>query len=978
MATVGILRISVRAEVKAFEKGMKKARRVLRSFGSEIPGANVSAIGFGKALTAVAVGGLAIYTKNALKAIDITGKLSDELGFSTEALASLEFAASQTGTNVQVMHKALQRLVRRVGEADAGFGEAVKGFEGLGIAAAGLSKQAGLETLLKISDAIASQGNEAEAAAAGYTLMGRQAQEVMNVLLSGRKGLTEFIDEAKRLGFAFNRIDAQKVEIANDAMDRMSKVVNGMARQFAILVSPFVTNATDAMIDFAITGGSSADFVTSKFEGLLSKFGEFKDTLSVLSGAFNLFTAGLKLSISTIANILASSFKLSLEIIQRELAITRILVTTLAPIFRKSQKEIAEMTGLLDKASGTLDGLQVTARQFSVELLDEAAENLRMAGEQLEKGLQGNAARELIEKSRRLQALADKQALDNLEERRRRSEKLGRLNKGFAERLRDIETEKNRKKEAERQAELRHLRGLVGFGKAGAIDPRFAASAAASRTQAAKVEAALAEKTRIAEAAAAKEREAAAMRITDVEPTRAAASISNAIIDAANKAADILANALGLNDTAADTLRKAAVEARGLSADAAADFAAQVQTPAVDLAPLNSSFEAAASTFGQAGARTGVLMGSAQDKIASFTQATTKASAAAGTFTKQAQEGFTFQVTLDTTPGEFAVQNLASTMDKSATGIASTIKSLQSRDIPDPGAAVKRLTDALGGAASDIANIPAPGAPIKRLMDSVVTVGTSLDAASTAAGRATSLQNAIVARLNSTAKAIEPTGAARLSDDIADIKVTAPEIDTSRSQAAVADVASQSRNLSRSINLTSAIIDRLGSAAELRQPAPVEVPPVKVTAPELDTSRSQSAVDAFALQSRSLAQTIDLTKSAIGQFDPSAELRQPAPVEVPPVKVTAPEIDTSRSRSAVADVASQSRKLSKTINLTSAVIAKLGPEAEFRQPDIAGLQGQLDRERSRPQEVESKQLEQMNDTLIQIRNNTQNAVPVAQ
>ncbi len=244
-----------------FNKGLGRAKRNVRTFTAGISKNLKLVAKWGGVLSAVALGGgLGLMIAKSFKAIDNVGKLSDTLNISTRDLASLQFAAEQTGASTAEMNKALQIFVRRLGEAKQGLGEGKAGLENLGLDPAKLAAVKTGEAFRLVADRIQKLTTAADKAAAAYQIFGRQGVSLLNVLQVGRQGVDAFATQAERLGIAVTRIEAAKIEAANDAFNRMrtamTGVVNVIARQLAPLVEE-LSNRFTALGDQA--GGIRAE-----------------------------------------------------------------------------------------------------------------------------------------------------------------------------------------------------------------------------------------------------------------------------------------------------------------------------------------------------------------------------------------------------------------------------------------------------------------------------------------------------------------------------------------------------------------------------------------------------------------------------------------------------------------------------------------------------------------------------------------------
>src|SRR2546426_591780 len=74
------------------------------------------------------------------------------------------------------------------------------------------------EALKGIADGLSKMENPAQRAAAAVAIFGKAGQGMLPMLLGGAEALSAAQREAEKLGLTFSRLDAAKVELANEAM----------------------------------------------------------------------------------------------------------------------------------------------------------------------------------------------------------------------------------------------------------------------------------------------------------------------------------------------------------------------------------------------------------------------------------------------------------------------------------------------------------------------------------------------------------------------------------------------------------------------------------------------------------------------------------------------------------------------------------------------------------------------------------------
>ena len=262
MATIRSLQIVLGARTTAFDRKMNKAAIRVRKFAVGIGRLAKRLTQFGAVAIGAAVAGLTVLVKQAFASIDAMAKLSDRIGITTEDLSRLGFAAEIMGVDAASMNKALEIFVRRLGEARQGIGEAKDALTRLNLNINDRVKLSPAEAMALISDRLSQLRTSADKAATAYQLFGRQGQAILNLLNLSATEFRALTAEADKLGLTFSRVDAARIEEANDAITRMKALFKGAAQTIAINVAPAITNIIGKVIEWAVAGeGASAKVI---------------------------------------------------------------------------------------------------------------------------------------------------------------------------------------------------------------------------------------------------------------------------------------------------------------------------------------------------------------------------------------------------------------------------------------------------------------------------------------------------------------------------------------------------------------------------------------------------------------------------------------------------------------------------------------------------------------------------------------------
>lgn len=294
MAATASLSVLLQAVTSSFDKKMKKSAGVVAQFRSGINAAASRVALFGTAAATAAATAIAALTKAGLANVDATSKLADRLGIATEQLERFRFAAQIGGSDAGALDKALERMVRSIGEAGQGLTTPLRGLETLGLKLADLEAMSPDQQFLTIADAISKIDDPIQRATASYQIFGRQGQALLNTLMQGRGGLEALGAEADALGLTFDRVSGAQVEAANDAMTRLWSIGKGLANTLAIELAPFIQEVADRLTNFVKESGGLNQIVVPAIEKVAKGLGFVGDIINIIRAGFNLVTAAVQ------------------------------------------------------------------------------------------------------------------------------------------------------------------------------------------------------------------------------------------------------------------------------------------------------------------------------------------------------------------------------------------------------------------------------------------------------------------------------------------------------------------------------------------------------------------------------------------------------------------------------------------------------------------------------------------------------------
>lgn len=255
-------------------KAANKVNRSSKSMVDSLTNVATRAAKWGAATTAAATAAGIALTKAGLSSVDTLAKTSDKLGVATESLARFRFAAEQTGVAQNKADIALQRFTRRLADAAAGSGPAVKAFEALNLSADELIKLSPDQAFAKVAEQMNKVENQSQKVSLAFKLFDSEGVALVNTLALGEEGLNALGNEAEILGLTLSRVDAAKVEQANDSMNRIKRAAQGLGQQLAVKVAPFLKVVADRLFGAAKEAGGMGKVATSAFNSIIKSAGQ--------------------------------------------------------------------------------------------------------------------------------------------------------------------------------------------------------------------------------------------------------------------------------------------------------------------------------------------------------------------------------------------------------------------------------------------------------------------------------------------------------------------------------------------------------------------------------------------------------------------------------------------------------------------------------------------------------------------------------
>jgi len=331
MATLRSLNIDLRANTARLSQDFNKAAGIVGQFQREaresFAGITKSIFSAQAAITAlVGAAGFGSLVKSSMASADALATSADKLGVTTQALAGLRHAADLSGASNEQLDTSLRTMLKNISDFERGTGRAAVALKGLGFEQGSLINLRADEQLYRIADAMASMRNATDRAAFAQKIFGDSGVELINVLAEGSAGLKAAAAEAQQLGLAISRVDAAKIEMANDAFTRAQAAIKGAGTTIAVELAPYLQVAAEQFVDLIKKNNGFRDEILRGFEIATKTVGFFADTVRGLEVVWQIakvaavgFVAGTLTVLDEINKAAASVSNSLIDLVSRPL-----------------------------------------------------------------------------------------------------------------------------------------------------------------------------------------------------------------------------------------------------------------------------------------------------------------------------------------------------------------------------------------------------------------------------------------------------------------------------------------------------------------------------------------------------------------------------------------------------------------------------------------------------------------------------------
>lgn len=284
MAKAGNLTIDLNANTARLKSDFTKAQAMVKKYQRSARRSlnSVSKAVFsikGAVLSLAGAGGFGILISSSLSTADALAKTADKIGITTEALGGLHHATTLfTSAGAGAMNEALTKASKRLGEFNAsGGGAAAKWLEKLNLDTQYLAKLAPDQLFKAYAESVRGLSSRGEQLAAVSALMGDESRQLIGLIDAMPSSIAAAEKEARELGLTFTRLDAAKIEAANDSITKVKGIVKGAANSIAIQLAPVLEYAAKLMVNLAKDSGGFGMVAISAAKAAVTGFGKLMD-----------------------------------------------------------------------------------------------------------------------------------------------------------------------------------------------------------------------------------------------------------------------------------------------------------------------------------------------------------------------------------------------------------------------------------------------------------------------------------------------------------------------------------------------------------------------------------------------------------------------------------------------------------------------------------------------------------------------------
>jgi hypothetical protein len=247
-----VLKITILGDSTQLKQTYDEATKAGQRFGKEVEKHGVSLKAVGTVMTAVGGTIVGAMTATVVAVANSAGKILDlanAAGVSAETFQKLASSARQDGVEQEQLSAGLTKLIKNMGDARKGTGDAAEAFHEMKIGITDVhGKLLPVETVLpKISDHFKNMKDPTEKANLAMTLFGKTGTQFVAWLSQGSAGMKAYADEAQKLGIIMSNETVAALDEFSDNLGTLKAGFGGLGNEIAADLVPGLQMLTNGL-----------------------------------------------------------------------------------------------------------------------------------------------------------------------------------------------------------------------------------------------------------------------------------------------------------------------------------------------------------------------------------------------------------------------------------------------------------------------------------------------------------------------------------------------------------------------------------------------------------------------------------------------------------------------------------------------------------------------------------------------------------
>ena len=287
------------------EKGLNAAKKKLTAFGSGVASLGKKFIVAGTAAAGMAGIAVASFVK---QGAELT-KIAERTGASVEWLSQMQYAAKQTGLEIDVVADAVKDMQERFAEASKlDSGEMLEGLNMIGVSVKEIENMTVAERFEFLAKKIAAIKDPATKTAVAIKLMGEAGYQLLPMI----GNIEKLRKEAEKLGMTMTKEDAQAAKELADAWNTLTSMFKAFTAQIGSALAQTLKDIAEkvkvvftAILKWVKDNKTTVATIAKVVVGIIA-FGAALVTLGGIISGVGVILGGIATAISVVGTVLSA------------------------------------------------------------------------------------------------------------------------------------------------------------------------------------------------------------------------------------------------------------------------------------------------------------------------------------------------------------------------------------------------------------------------------------------------------------------------------------------------------------------------------------------------------------------------------------------------------------------------------------------------------------------------------------------------